>query len=259
MELASFFAFFPDPIKYMGMILNLVVLMTAPSNVFALSEEGLLVPTVQGSVLGTLVDPSVRQFLGVPYASASRWEIPTLPPLRSAPFNASDFGDSCLQYLDPATVTYLRLTGLDNSTIYVPESEDCLTVNIWAPSISRKQNTAVLLWVHGGGFLSGTSRVPFYNGQNIVGDNDDIVVVTFNYRLNIFGFPTAPQLFTSTTKAQNLGLLDLDAAVQWVYDNIAGFGGDPERIVLFGQSAGGVAVDAYTLAHMEDVKVKGQG
>ncbi|KAH0588686.1 hypothetical protein H2248_004495 [Termitomyces sp. 'cryptogamus'] len=259
MDFALFYTFFSDlsqPVKFIGTILNLVALMTAPSGVFTLPEESLLVPTNQGPVSGTFVDPSVRQFLGIPYASADRWEAPTLPPLRSASFNASDFGNSCLQYLDPVTVTYLQLTGLENSTIFVPESEDCLTVNIWTPSISRKQNTAVLLWIHGGGFLSGTSRVPFYNGKNIVRDNEDIIVVSSNYRLNIFGFPTA-QLFADTSKAQNLGLLDVDAAVQWVYDNIAGFGGDPERIVLFGQSAGGVAVDAYTLAHPQDTKVKG--
>ncbi|KAG6899395.1 hypothetical protein C0993_010614, partial [Termitomyces sp. T159_Od127] len=98
-------------------------------------------------------------------------------------------------------------------------------------------------------------NIPTYNGQNIVRDNDDILVVTFNYRLNIFGFPNAPQL-VSTTQPQNFGLLDLDAAVQWVHDNIAAFGGDPERIVLFGQSAGGAAIDAYTFAHPQDTRIK---
>lgn len=88
-------------------------------------------------------------------------------------------------------------------------------------------------------------------------DNDDILVVTFNYRLNIFGFPNAPQLISNTTQPQNFGLLDLDAVVQWVHDNIAAFGGDPDRIVLFGQSAGGAAIDAYTFAHPQDTRVKG--
>jgi carboxylesterase type B len=90
-----------------------------------------------------------------------------------------------------------------------------------------------------------------------VRDNDDITLVTFNYRLNIFGQPNAPQLSNSTT-GLNFGLLDIDAAIQWVYDNIANFGGDPERITLFGESAGGVAADLYTVVHTEDKRVKGR-
>ncbi|KAG5351715.1 hypothetical protein C0989_005158 [Termitomyces sp. Mn162] len=239
------------------MLIRLCVLtIIFASSVFA-QLTGLQVSTPQGPVIGTLVNSSVRQFLGIPYATAKRWEAPTLPPLRSAPLNATEFGDSCLQALNPSSVEFLLLAGLDNSTIFVPESENCLTVNIWTPSIDRKQNAAVLLWVYGGGFQFGTSNIPTYNGQNIVRDNDDILVVTFNYRLNIFGFPSAPQLMSNTTQPQNFGLLDLDAVVQWVHDNIAEFGGDPDRVVLFGQSAGGAAIDAYTFAHPQDTRVRG--
>lgn len=81
--------------------------------------------------------------------------------------------------------------------------------------------------------------------------------MTFNYRLNIFGQPNAPQLSNATT-SQNFGLLDIDAAIQWVHDNIANFGGDPERMILFGQSAGSVAIDLYTIAHPDDARVKGE-
>lgn len=90
----------------------------------------------------------------------------------------------------------------------------------------------------------------------MVQDNDDVTIVSLNYRNSIFGYPNAPQL-DIPGKAQNFGLLDVDAAVQWVHQNIAGFGGDPNRITLFGQSAGGVAVDAYALAHPDDTIVKG--
>ncbi|KAG6820834.1 hypothetical protein H0H93_011128 [Arthromyces matolae] len=217
-------------------------------------QDGLSVLTNQGPVVGTL-SGNVRQFLGVPYATAKRWEPPTLPPRRSKPFIANTFGDSCLQALTPFQIEVFEITGSENSSIFVPESEDCLTINIWTPITARKQNTALLLWVYGGGLQFGTSNFPAYSGQNIVQENDDIIVVTFNYRLNIFGFPGAPQLMNATS--QNFGLLDLDAAVQWVHDNILAFGGDPERITLFGQSAGGAAIDAYTLAHPEDTRVKG--
>lgn len=91
----------------------------------------------------------------------------------------------------------------------------------------------------------------------MVQENEDILLVSFNYRLNIFGQPNAPQL-SKSTQSQNFGLLDIDAVVNWVHKNIAGFGGDPDRIILFGQSAGGVAVDAYSYAHPHDTIVKGK-
>ncbi|KAG6820833.1 hypothetical protein H0H93_011127 [Arthromyces matolae] len=218
-------------------------------------SDGLQVQTPQGPVVGTSVNSNVRQFLGIPFATAGRWEAPQLPPHRSKTFSATKFGDSCVQSFTPSAVEFLRLAGADNSTIFVPESENCLTVNIWAPSLQRKQNAAVLLWVYGGAFQFGTSNIPTYNGQYIVEENDDILVVTFNYRLNIFGFPNAPQM-VSSSKSQNFGLLDLDAVVEWVHNNIAAFGGDPSRITLFGQSAGGAAIDAYTFAHPKDTRVK---
>lgn len=91
------------------------------------------------------------------------------------------------------------------------------------------------------------SNFPIYVGENIVDANDDVTVVTLNYRTNIFGQPNAPQ-FNVPGQAQNFGLLDIAAAIEWVHANIAGFGGDPERITLFGQSAGSVAIDAYVYA-----------
>ncbi|TFK45028.1 carboxylesterase [Crucibulum laeve] len=220
----------------------------------ASQSTGLTVHTAQGDVAGTLVVPTVRQFLGVPYATAKRWETPSQPPVRSSVLQATAFGDTCVQALTPTAVTFLTISGAGG--INVTESENCHTVNIWSPSTNRKQNTAVMLWIYGGSFQFGTSNIPVYNGQNIVRDNDDVTVVTFNYRTNIFGQPNAPQLL-STTKSQNFGLLDLDAAVQWVHTNIAAFGGDPNRIVLFGQSAGSIATDAYTFAHPQDTIVKG--
>lgn len=97
----------------------------------------------------------------------------------------------------------------------------------------------------------------FFDGEAIVRDHDDILLVTINYRLNIFGFPTAPQL-NNPTQSQNFGVLDVQAAVQWVHDNIAGFGGDPNRITLFGQSAGSSLASIYTLANPTDTIVKGE-
>jgi carboxylesterase type B len=90
----------------------------------------------------------------------------------------------------------------------------------------------------------------------VVRDNEDITLVSFNYRLNIFGQPNAPQL-ANASQSQNFGLLDMRAAVEWIHTNIAEFGGDPERITIFGQSAGAEAVDAYSFAYPNDTIVKG--
>jgi Carboxylesterase family len=117
-------------------------------------SNGLTVSTQQGAVVGTLVSPTVRRFLGIPYAVAGRWAAPTSPPNRAATFSATSFSDSCLQALTPGALEFLKLAGLQNTT--VPESEACLSANIWTQSVSRKQATAVLLWVYGGGFSFGT-------------------------------------------------------------------------------------------------------
>ncbi|KAF9478107.1 carboxylesterase, partial [Pholiota conissans] len=214
--------------------------------------SGLTVQTQQGAVAGTHPVPSVRQFVGIPFASAKRWQAPQLPLTRKTVFQATKFSKGCLQNLAPVNFEYLKLNGNDGTD--VPSGEDCLSVNIWSPSVGRKQKTAVLLWIYGGGFVLGTSGIPVFNGTNMVRDNDDITLVTINYRLNIFGQPNAPQLGKNNV---NFGLLDTDAAIQWVHANIANFGGDPERITIFGQSAGGAAVDAYTFTHPQDTIVKG--
>lgn len=122
----------------------------------AQGTTGLTAQTQQGAVIGSLVLPTVRRFLGVPYASAGRWQPPTAPPTRIAALNATQFGDSCVQNLDASTAEFLTLSGA--GTTPIPESDNCLNLNIWAPSVGRKQGTAVLLWIYGGGFQFGTVR-----------------------------------------------------------------------------------------------------
>ena len=123
-----------------------------------LQGDGLRVATQQGDVVGTSPVPSVRQFLGIPFATAKRWHAPTLPPKRKEVFDASSFGDSCPQLLSPFWVEFnlLAWTFGREDEIFVPESENCLTANIWSPSVDRKQNTAVMVWIHGGGLNWGT-------------------------------------------------------------------------------------------------------
>ncbi|HEY1149308.1 MAG TPA: carboxylesterase family protein, partial [Pseudoduganella sp.] len=121
-----------------------------------------------------------------------------------------------------------------------PKSEDCLYLNIWAPAKSR--NLPVMVWIHGGGYYGGTAAQPVYDGHNLA--KRGAIVVTINYRLGLFGFFSHPELTAeSPDKASgNQGIEDQIAALRWVKENIAAFGGDPARVTIMGESAGGESV-----------------
>jgi hypothetical protein len=131
-------AFFPLLVFYLGAV--------AQAKQKAASQGGLLVHTTEGPVNGAFTTHSVRQFLGIPYASAQRWRSPTPAPKRNTTFAALTYGKSCPQQLTPSVLGYIRLswTGSRDNEIFVPESEECHSINIWAPSVDRKQGTAVL-------------------------------------------------------------------------------------------------------------------
>lgn len=127
-----------------------------------------------------------------------------------------------------------------------------MTLNIWTPpsTLIPLKLKPVLVFFYGGRFTIGNTNSPFYNGARLAGA-EDVVVVTLNYRINIFGFPGAPG------GDQNLGLRDQRLAVEWLRDNVAAFGGDPKRITIFGQSSGGVSVDYWSYAYMQEPIVAG--
>jgi carboxylesterase type B len=124
------------------------------------------------------------------------------------------------------------------------ESEDCLYLNVFAPRKhwwqSRSSRYPVLFWIYGGGFRFGNAGQPIYDGSHFAA-LEDVIVVSLNYRTNVFGFPIAPDIANLTER--NLGLLDQRAGLDWVQRNIEAFGGDPDRVTIFGQSAGAYAVD----------------
>ena len=179
---------------------------------------------VQGGVLVGSVDAGVDAFKGVPYAAPPvgplRWSLPRPFPKWSGERVADDFGPSCLQRGVPRnTPTESRATQL---------SEDCLTLNIWAPQAAHK--APVMVWVHGGGNQNGSSADTYYDGATFA--RDGVVLVSLNYRLGSMGFQ-------AHNGEANFGLWDQVAALGWVRDNIAAFGGDPGNVTLFGESAGG--------------------
>lgn len=125
----------------------------------ASSDPGTTVSTSQGAVAGTLSSPRVRQFLGVPYATAARWTAPTAPLVRTSTLDATEFGITCTQSTAASTAEFLNLSGAGtlgaNGTALVG-GDACLTANIWAPSVNRPQGTAVMVWIYGGSFEFGT-------------------------------------------------------------------------------------------------------
>lgn len=193
----------------------------------------LLVQTAYGPVMGTR-DGNISAWLGVPFAAPPvgplRFRAPQPPQPWTEVRAATAFGPASIQ-------TPLVLPGappLAPSTL----SEDCLYLNIWSPAADG-QRRPVLFWIHGGAFSTGTGAA--YVGSELA-ELGDIVVVSINYRLGILGFANFGGLFGDERFGHNLGLLDQLQALKWVRENIAAFGGDPERITIAGESAGAGSV-----------------
>jgi len=185
------------------------------------------VVTDDGPVRGRLASELVL-FQGIPYAAPPtgnlRWAPPARPEPWTTPRQATAFGPVCPQ---------------TKST--PPQSEDCLTLNIWAHP--KGPARAVLVWIHGGGFIEGNSGEGWYDGAELA-RRQDIVVVSVNYRVGLLGFLALPQLTAPDGGTGNWGLRDQIAALDWVRRNIAVFGGDPSRVMITGESAGGASVVA---------------
>ncbi|KAH8646761.1 acetylcholinesterase [Xylariales sp. PMI_506] len=210
--------------------------------------------TVHGKV--EPATPDVRQFLGIPYGEAPVGDLRFAPPRPAGHFgelNATSLPPSCMSYLTGKANVWTELVlqfnafGLNSSG---PVTEDCLTTNVWTPrGASRGAKLPVLIYIYGGSFRTGSSSIPYQIPAQWVQRTKDHIVVSFDYRTNIFGFPNAAGIEDGL---QNVGLMDQRLAVEWVRDNIAAFGGDPDRIGLWGQSAGGISVAYYSYLHYED-------
>ncbi|MBU3751733.1 MAG: carboxylesterase family protein, partial [Mycobacterium sp.] len=196
-----------------------------------------LVGTANGPVRGVAAD-GYRVFEGIPYAAAPvgplRWQ-PPQPPVRwTSPRDATKPGLRCIQdtRVDP--------------DFGLPTNEDCLNLTVWTPAGATPQaRRPVMVWIHGGGFLNGSSDI--YRARRLV-TRGDIVVVTVNYRLGALGFLAHPALAGPDGAVGNYGLADQQAALRWVRDNVAAFGGDPEQVTIAGESAGAMSVCDHLVA-----------
>jgi para-nitrobenzyl esterase len=193
--------------------------------------EGGIVAGVPGK------DPAITAFKGIPYAATPvgdlRWRAPRPVVPWQGVRKAGEFGASCIQ-----NIAAERKPWTHEFMTHTEVSEDCLFVNVWTGAKSAAERRPVYVYIYGGANVEGSGAVPVYDGEGLA--QKGIVVVTINYRLGIFGFFTHPELTAeSDVRASgNYALLDLIAALRWVHENIAVFGGNPARVVIGGQSAG---------------------
>jgi para-nitrobenzyl esterase len=195
------------------------------------------VKTSAGVVKGTATpDGRIRIFKGIPFAAPPvgglRWQAPRPAAPWQGTRDATEFGARCLQGRVFDDISFPNL------------SEDCLTLNIWTPAASGRERLPVMVWIHGGGFQAGAGSEPRHDGEAFA--RKGVVLVHFNYRLGVFGFFSHPELTRESGRdaSGNYGLLDQIAALRWVKENIATFGGDPANVTIFGESAGSLAVSA---------------
>jgi para-nitrobenzyl esterase len=201
--------------------------LLAPCPAFAQSEA--IVETTEGKYRGRIVD-GVCVFKGMRYGASTAGAGRFMPPAPAAHFagvrDAFEYGDQA-----PQARGALAAPG--------PMSEDCLRINVWTPDAMHGARRPVLLWFHGGGFEAGSGSSQLYDGTNMA-RRGDVVVCTINHRLNVFGFcDLSGVLGPAYKQSGNVGYLDLVAAMKWVRANIGAFGGDPDNIMIYGQSGGG--------------------
>lgn len=216
------------------LFLFFLLLITA-SGLSAQLPDPLLI--TDGLIAGEAANNSdVMVYRGIPFAAPpvanNRWRPPQPPASWSGVRNATEFGPRCVQggFAPGADQQY--------------SSEDCLYLNVFTPANSQDQLLPVMMWIHGGGFFTGTASSNQYDAQHLAAKG--AIVVTINYRLGTFGFFAHPELTAESpnNSSGNYAMLDAILALEWIYNNIAAFGGDPTNVTIFGESAGGMAVSS---------------
>jgi para-nitrobenzyl esterase len=226
---------FADMNRATGVLLSLALCAAS----FAHASNQLQIKTDKGKVEGSLTeDGKARAFKGIPYAAPPVGNLRWQPPQPAAKWKgvraAKEFGNRCVQ-----------TNAFPDMIFHDPgQSEDCLTLNVWTPADAKPGSLPVMVWIYGGGFTSGSTSEARQDGQYLA--HKQMVVVSMNYRLGIFGFFVHPELTAESPHhaSGNYGLLDQAAAIAWVKKNIKAFGGDPNNITIFGESAGSFSVSA---------------
>ena len=212
-----------------------------------MSDDNVTKLTVEQGMLQGVEREGVYTYKNIPYAASisgeNRWRPPQPPARWTGVRDASEAGSICAQpdisvpawlcgRAGAALTSKISLTG--------PFGDDCLNLNVWTPSPDPDAKLPVMFWIHGGGFMQGSGTIPLYDGAELA--KKGVVVVTINYRLGLAGVLAAPDYFDGDFATPNRGFLDQVKALHWVKQNIRQFGGDPDKITIFGESAGGLGV-----------------
>src|SRR6478672_5446701 len=221
-------------VKHAGLLLAGAQLAPWLKFVNAADVENAIADTSSGKVRGLVVD-GVKIFKGIPYGAPTDGKNRFMPPVKPAAWagtrDALAFGPTAPQRSDNSGTTAAGSPAA--------QSEDCLVLNVFTPGLNDGRKRPVMVWLHGGGFSSGSGSGRILDGTSLA-HTHDVVVVTLNHRLNVFGFTYLHDAMGPPFAASGaVGVLDLVSALEWVRDNIAGFGGDPNMVTIFGQSGGG--------------------
>ncbi|MFR5121391.1 MAG: carboxylesterase family protein [Neglectibacter timonensis] len=206
------------------------------AKMFVCSKTEPIVQTKAGKLRGFILDGTYT-FHGIKYADAKRFQMPT----EVEPW------DGVKDALSYGFVSPMLSQDTPNGEVMVPHrywpmDENCQYLNVWTQTLDQDAKKPVLLWLHGGGFAAGSSiEQQAYDGENM-SKYGDAVVVSLNHRLNILGYLDLSPFGEKYANSGNAGNADMVAALRWIHDNIAAFGGDPENVTIFGQSGGGMKV-----------------
>ena len=210
-----------------------------PEHSVIVNSKDALVQTVYGTVCGYIED-GIYTFKGIDYAKADRFEAPQDPDPWEGVQTVLYYGNQCHQAP--------RFTWKDDCEAFLyqwddgVQSDDCLNLNVWTAGINDGKKRPVMVWLHGGGYAMGaSSELPFYDGTNLA--KKDVVLVSINHRLNILGYMDLSEFGEKYKYSGVAGVMDMVKALEWVKKNIAGFGGDPDNVTIFGQSGGGGKVN----------------
>ena len=231
----------------------LVIILTGiqltAQNVVITGSEVPVTDTEYGQVRG-YIHNDINTYKGIQYATAKRFEAAVKP--------ASWEGVKSTTMYGPVSPLINETTSIQDESEFVFDhdwgfpNEECLSLNIWSPSVTDTKKRPVLFWIHGGGFTTGSSHeLPSYDGENLA-KKGDVVVVTINHRLNVLGFLDLSAYGDKYKHSANNSILDMTMALEWVKNNISNFGGDPNNVTIFGQSGGGAKVN--TLMAMPKAK-----
>jgi para-nitrobenzyl esterase len=205
--------------------------------------QNAIVETTSGRVRG-VADGGINIFKGIPYAAPVDGTRRFAPPSKPEPWagvrDALEYGPTAMQDPDAFGLSP-ELLALLPVRETVAMDENCLVLNVWTPALDDGGRRPVMFWCHGGAFISGSGSSAWYDGTNLC-RKGDVVVVTINHRLGAFGYLHLEDLDKHFTSSGDAGMLDIVAALEWVRDNIARFGGDPGNVTIFGESGGGAKV-----------------